>query len=227
MHGVACHYTGTVVIAGPIVQPGAGSSIGRTGIPASHRLKIGREVRSGTTVTEAEVAAALAALGDGSIRVPVRAWPGALGGLDHPGLYAWWVDSSGAGMLSAGFDAEVATGRIYAGQAGATAWPSGTKRLATLRSRIGGNHIRGSVRGSTFRLTLAAVLRAPLKFEVIGPRKLEAGSERRLTEWILAHLEVAVHPFPDADRLGQLERGVLSSLDPPRNSPSALGVLQA
>lgn len=87
-------------------------------------------MRSGTTVTEAEVAAALAALGDGSIRVPVRAWPGALGGLDHPGLYAWWVDSSGAGMLSAGFDAEVATGRIYAGQAGATAWPSGTKRLA-------------------------------------------------------------------------------------------------
>jgi hypothetical protein len=120
-------------------------------------------------------------------------------------------------MLSAGLGAEVAAGRVYAGQAGATAWPSGTRRVATLRSRIGGNHIRGSVRGSTFRLTLAAVLRAPLELHVAGPRKLGSESEQRLTTWIQTHLEVAVHPFPDADRLGVLERSVLGLLDPPMN----------
>jgi hypothetical protein len=49
------------------------------------------------------------------------------------------VDPAGAEMLSTGLDVELAAGRIYAGQAGATAWPSGVKRLATLRSRIGGN----------------------------------------------------------------------------------------
>ena len=173
--------------------------------------------RFGALVSEAEVAAALAALGEDAIRVRAPAWPGGLEGLENPGLYAWWVDSPGAETLSIGLDVEVPKGRIYAGQAGATAWPSGTKRLATLRTRIGGNHIRGSVRGSTFRLTLAAVLRAPLKLEVLGPRKLEPGSERRLTEWIMTHLEVGVHSFPDADRLTQLERRMLGSLDPPLN----------
>jgi hypothetical protein len=177
---------------------------------------LGHDVGSTGTLTEGEITAALAALGNSAARVPARSWPGSLTGLDQPGLYAWWVDLSGAAMLSVSLGAEVAAGRIYAGQAGATAWPSGTRRVATLRSRIGGNHIRGSVRGSTFRLTLAAVLRGPLELKVAGPRKLDSGSEQRLTTWILTHLEVAVHPFPDADRLGDLARSVLSSLDPPR-----------
>jgi len=168
-------------------------------------------------VTKAEIAAAIQALDVGAARIRAREWPSDLAGLDDPGLYAWWVDASGARMLSMGLATEVAAGRIYAGQAGATAWPSGTRRVATLRSRIGGNHIRGSVRGSTFRLTLAAILRTPLGLEIIGSRKLGAGSEQRLTEWVLAHLELAVHPFPDKDRLGQLERVVLGSLDPPLN----------
>ncbi len=178
---------------------------------------MGHDVGSSGRLTEGEIAAAVAALGSCATRVPARSWPGGLTSLDHPGLYAWWVDLPGAAMLSAGLGVEVAAGRVYAGQAGATAWPSGTRRVATVRSRIGGNHIRGSVRGSTFRLTLAAVLRGPLELQVAGPRKLGSGSEQRLTTWILTHLEVAVHPFPDADRLGDLERSVLSLLDPPMN----------
>jgi len=31
----------------------------------------------------------------------------------------------------------------------------------TLAKRIGGNHLNGPIRGSTFRLTLAAILAAP------------------------------------------------------------------
>jgi hypothetical protein len=32
-----------------------------------------------------------------------------------------------------------------------------------------------------------------------------------------SHLQVAVHPFPEADRLADLEHRVLSELDPPLN----------
>lgn len=179
--------------------------------------KLDGDVGSSGTLTQGEIAAAAAALGNSETRVPARSWPSGPTDLDQTGLYAWWVDLPGAAMLSDGLGVEIAAGRVYAGQAGATAWPSGKRRDATLRSRIGGNHIRGSVRGSTFRLTLAAVLRGPLELQVAGPRKLGRGSEQRLTTWILTHLEVGVHPFPDADRLGELEQSVLSLLDPPMN----------
>ena len=51
-------------------------------------------------------------------------WPADLTGLDHPGLYTWWVDDEGATDLEAGLGTELTSRRIYAGQAGATRWPS-------------------------------------------------------------------------------------------------------
>ena len=53
-------------------------------------------------------------------------WPGQLANLSRPGLYSWWVDREGAADLSAGLGHRVRPGRIYAGQTGATKWPSGT-----------------------------------------------------------------------------------------------------
>ena len=52
-------------------------------------------------------------------------WPGDLSSLDKPGLYSWSVDAEGAAGLSFGIGSEVREGRIYAGQTGATKWPSG------------------------------------------------------------------------------------------------------
>lgn len=108
------------------------------------------------TSTSGEVEQALAALDGEPILVRARDWPGDLERIDQPGLYSWWVDRAGAGDLSQGLGERVDAGRIYAGQTGATKWPSGKAGKATLRSRIGGNHLNGRIRGSTFRLTLAA-----------------------------------------------------------------------
>lgn len=167
--------------------------------------------------TAAETAAALDALDHRPVRVAASAWPGSLGPLDQPGLYSWWVDEVGAHDLTSGLGAPLDPGRIYAGQTGATKWPSGKVGTMTLRDRIGGNHLRGTIYGSTFRKTLASVLRLPLGLEIVGPKRLTRSSEQTLSVWIKAHLDIAVHPFPERDPLGDLERHVLTRLNPPLN----------
>jgi hypothetical protein len=150
-------------------------------------------------------------------RVRAAEWPDGLPDLDLPGLYSWWVDEQGAADLSAGLGLRVHAGRIYAGQAGATKWPSGGTGTATLRSRIGAQHLRGNVRGSTFRRTLAAALMRVLDLRTRAPGRLDADGERRLSDWMCEHLSLAVHPVADRDGLGQLEDLVLAELDPPLN----------
>ncbi len=165
--------------------------------------------------TQGEVRRALRDLDGAPMRIAARDWPGSLHGLDEVGLYSWWVDAAGARDLSLGLGHRLRSGRIYAGQTGATKWPSGKTGRATLGSRIGGNHLRGRIRGSTFRLTLASALTAPLGL-VSQSRNLNRISEQRLSDWMRAHLLVAVHPFSDRDALGDLEDRVLAKLDPPR-----------
>ena len=110
------------------------------------------------TCTDNELTQALAALDSQSARIAANSWPGGAANIDAAGLHAWWVDPPGAGDLADGLGVHVHAGRIYAGQAGATKWPSGTVGRATLRTRITRQHIHGRIRGSTFRLTLAAIL---------------------------------------------------------------------
>ncbi len=62
-------------------------------------------------------------------------------GLLAPGLYSWWVDDQGAADLSGGHGYPVPGGLIYAGQAGATRWPSGKRSQNTLWGRITGMHL--------------------------------------------------------------------------------------
>lgn len=154
-----------------------------------------------------EVAAALL---DGSRRVHASEFPGNVAGLGQPGLYAWFVDEAGARTLSRGLGHAVEPGLIYAGQAGAGS-------TATLASRVGRQHLRGNVRGSTFRFTLAAVLAGELGLQGAGGRHLAGDGESKLTGWMLDHLAVAVVPIDDHDIVGGLERLVLARLDPPLN----------
>jgi len=158
---------------------------------------------------------ALRSLAEAQVRA--ADWPSGLSSLDSPGLYSWWVDPSGAGRLTGGLGVHLAPGRIYAGQTGATAWPSGLQRATTLRHRIGGNHLGGTIRGSTFRLTLAAALMQELGLVITGPRMLDRPSEHLLSGWIRQHLSLAVYPFKAADTLADLEDRVLAVLDPPLN----------
>jgi hypothetical protein len=167
--------------------------------------------------TAAEVRRALHDIDEAPDRIAASDWPADLCGLDQPGLYSWWVDAAGAKNLSRGLGHQVKAGRICAGQTGATKWPSGTTGKATLATRIGGNHLRGRIRSSTFRLTLASALAGPLALARESPRRLDSASEKRLSAWMRKHMQVAVHPFPDRDALGDLEDQVLARLHPPLN----------
>jgi len=160
---------------------------------------------------------ALADLDESPALVLVREWPAGLTFLDRPGLYAWWVDEAGAADLSAGLGLTVAPGRIYAGQAGATKWPSGKAGTNTLGKRIGQMHLGGKVRMSAFRWTLAAVLFDQLDVQVQAAMLITASSEQALTAWMREHLSIAVHAHDDRDTLGGLEHALLEALDPPLN----------
>lgn len=166
--------------------------------------------------TEAELDAALDSLDGRPRRIGADVWPGDVTGLDRCGLYSWWVDGAGARDLTAGLGHPLDDGRIYAGQTGATKWPSGGTGANTLRKRIH-QHITGQIRGSTFRLTLAAALADALALEHVGPKQLAPRSNAELTAWVRRHLQVAVHPFSEPDALVDLERRVLARLDPPLN----------
>jgi hypothetical protein len=124
-------------------------------------------------------------------------------------MYSWWVDEPGAADLSRGLGQPLAGGLIYAGQAGATRWPSGKRSGNTLWGRITGMHLGGAAEFSTFRRTLAAILRPVLS--------LTSEDDPQLSIWISTHLRVAAVPVPDADRLGEIETAVLDALDPPLN----------
>ena len=165
----------------------------------------------------AEVRRALHALEENPGRVAAIDWPADLQDLDQPGLYSWWVDTPGARTLTQGLGHTIKPGRIYAGQTGATKWPSGKAGAMTLDKRIGGNHLNGRIRGSTFRPTLAAILAGPERLTINEPGQLDRDSEQRVSEWMRTHLHVAVHPFSDRDALLDLEKDVLEELDPPLN----------
>ena len=129
-----------------------------------------------------------------------------------PGLYSWFVDEAGAQELSRVYREHIEPGLIYAGQAGATRWPSGKRSANTLRARVIGMHLRGNVTMSTFRMTLASGL---------GVRRNPGRAEESsLTEWMLKHLAVVTVPVSAADQLGAVEAEVLALLDPPVNLSS-------
>ena len=134
----------------------------------------------------------------------------------YPGLYSWWGDELARSVIGARLGIPVPP-LIYAGQAGATRWPSGMQSKATLASRIRGNHINGNASSSTFRLTLSAALLDPLGLDVLQPGRLTPEANRAVSDWIKGHLRVAVVAFGDRDSLGQIEAAVLDMLDPPLN----------
>ena len=73
--------------------------------------------------------------------------------------------------------------------------------------------------GSTFRLTLAAILFEPLDLEQLGSKKLASESESELSSWIRERLSISYHAFEHPDALASLEEQVLAERDPPSTSP--------
>jgi len=167
-------------------------------------------------MTDRTVAEIVAVLSDPSLARPARDFPVGQDNVDEAGLYAWRTDEPGRLLLSQTYGVELPA-LIYAGQAGASSAKAGLENGATLRSRINGNHLRGNIRSSTFRKTLAASLFAPLGLQLAGPSKLDAASNHALSTWMRAHLSLATVACPDRSTLARLEHAVLMELDPPLN----------
>jgi hypothetical protein len=206
-------------ITAPLAQRGAQLTVPFTGLTLGEQVRwYAQRAKSARRrlSTNAEVGRAMRDLDGAPKRIAARDWPDGLRDLNQAGMYSWWVDAAGARDLSDGLRQRVRPGRIYAGQTGATKWPSGKPGRATLASRIGGNHLRGRISASTFRLTLAAALADSLGL-VSEASDLDTASEHRLSGWMREHLEVGVHRFPDRDALADLEDHVLAKLDPPLN----------
>lgn len=158
-----------------------------------------------------EVADLAALLSDGARARPVAQLLSDIA-LRRPGLYAWHVDEDGAAALARGLEAEVRTGLVYVGQAGAGT--TGRPRAATLRTRLA-QHTSGNIRGSTWRRTLAAALGTELQL-VRADTRLIGDGEHRLSAWMEEHLAAVAVPL-DADGLRVVEQTVVSQLDPALN----------
>jgi hypothetical protein len=166
-----------------------------------------------TVATERQILAAVEALARRS-SIPAKRWPGRLEGLERPGLYAWFVDRSGADDLSAGYGLRVTTRLAYVGEAG-------VDTDADLRERVGCHLGACMVRRSTLRRTLTCGLLQQHGWTVVDHRKLAPGCETQLTDWMAAHLRIAVHPFDDRIVLEDLETRVIERLAPQLNLPRA------
>jgi len=160
-------------------------------------------------VNAATVDHLVAVLRDAHNAESAATFPRDVGLVKQPGLYAWWVDADGLATIAASLGTPVGP-LIYAGLAGATHWPSGKPSKTTLWSRVRGMHLRGNIRSSTFRQTLAAVLVAPLQLDVVGPNRVSRASEEDLSTWMAAHLRVTAGPYPDRETLGAMEQAILA-----------------
>ena len=89
--------------------------------------------------------------------------------------------------------------------------------VATLQSRIGGNHLNGNAGSSTFRETLSSVLLVPLQLQLSGQDRLDEASNRSVSMWMRRHLAVVTVQIEERSTLAEIEKVVLARLDPPLN----------
>ncbi|MEP3632201.1 MAG: GIY-YIG nuclease family protein [Shimia thalassica] len=112
------------------------------------------------------------------------------------GLYGWWFDDSLPEVPRGeclGFDGKHL---LYIGIAPPKDKPTKPGSATPVKRRLWRNHLRGSVRSSTLRLSLAALLEDQLGFEFYrdaGDRvRMTKDHEERLTAWIVDHAGISV-----------------------------------
>jgi hypothetical protein len=132
---------------------------------------------------------------------------------DGSGFYCWWSRSGSIPLVpsrphpvEAGFDV------LYVGIA-----PSGEQSTSTVRRRVWGNHLRGNIAASTFRLTLASFLREQLELVPIKSNKktvLTSDHNKALSRWQVENLALTCH---EVEAPWLLEAGVIAAMRPPLN----------
>lgn len=144
-------------------------------------------------------------------------WEEVFEGLAKSGLYSWYVDAAGAKELSEGLGVRVKAGCIFVSEAGATIWPNGRASRHTLLSQVAHDDLDGNISRSTFRLTLAAILKKQLKLKKRESGKLMEASENKLSDWMREHLSLAIYQHVAKDELNDLKDRVVREVDPPLN----------
>lgn len=153
---------------------------------------------AGSPASEAEI---IRMIGDATRSVAAQSIPGEARLPSTPGLYSWWADTEAQSTFGRVLGVAVVP-LVYVGQAGA-----GTS--ATLASRILRNHITGSMRRSTFRRTVGAVLQTD--------RGGRPQTEDDVTTWIRTHLSVVAVPVHERRLIADVEEAALRHYDPPLN----------
>lgn len=128
-----------------------------------------------------------------------------------PGLYAWWGRFGALPGISGPKHPTAPVQLLYIGIA-----PNGPTSAATLRSRVVGNHIRGTTGQSTLRRSLAALLVEQQGWHSRWTTRpvLVNRDELALSDWMAQtlHLTWAEHPEP-----WTVEADVIAELEPPLN----------
>lgn len=131
----------------------------------------------------------------------------------EPGFYAWWVSPEALPEVPKQPQPTHGLDLLYVGIA-----PSRATSSRSLRTRICGQHIGGNSASSTFRFGLAAMLWRREGWEAVrsgsGKVRLSPTSNKRLSEWQLANLQVAWAVVEDPWRF---EREVIQLMSPPMN----------
>lgn len=128
---------------------------------------------------------------------------------DAPGLYGWFADASGARELNRSLKLPVPAGLVFVGQVGGSSWHGLADPVLNLRDHVERVQLRGPTRASTFRMTLATVLRGRLRMTSL--------EDPVLTRWMLEHLSVSSWASDDFGGLRSLAETVIGELDPPLN----------
>ncbi|MGY2079885.1 GIY-YIG nuclease family protein [Modestobacter sp. SYSU DS0657] len=128
-----------------------------------------------------------------------------------PGLYAWWAPFGALPGISGPRHPEAGLQLLHVGIA-----PNGSASQATLRSRVVGDHIRGTTGSSTLRRTLAALLSDQQGWRSRWTTRpvLVNADELRLSAWMGEKLALTwtEHPQP-----WTVEAAVIAELEPPLN----------
>ena len=154
-------------------------------------------------------------LADPANAEPCATFPLDAGGVGGPGIYTFHGDAVASEVVGLVLHSHVHP--LFVDQAGGRSLRTHRASGTTLESAVGRTHLRGSTLASSFRRSLAAVLWNELELRCEHPKRLDAGSNARLTAWMLEHLSVATLPFEDRVTLPLLASDIAHRLDPHLN----------
>ncbi len=107
------------------------------------------------------------------------------------GIYGWWFDQMPGACPHYGCETHEGFRLLYLGIGPAS--PSST---SSLQHRLLSNHVEGTARNSTLRLSLGSLLAERLGLRPVqyGGKTNFGAHEAVLTEWMKTHARVSVHP---------------------------------